>query len=107
MNDFMEYKGYYGCVEYYAEDGIYYGKVVNVPHWLIMYEGEDLADIKANFEEAIDDCLIMCEEDNEPPMPQSIETMQEFIAEKLAEKQQQNQQTAPTQLNQPMQLQPI
>ncbi|MCL1999209.1 MAG: hypothetical protein FWG65_10625 [Turicibacter sp.] len=104
MNDFMEYKGYYGSIEYYAEDSIFYGKVVNTS-WLILYEGEDLAALKFDFEDAIDDCLLMCEQRNEPPIPIKPERMQEFIAEKLSE--QQNLPTTQLDQSQQPQLQPV
>jgi len=101
MNNLMEYKGYYGSIEYSEEDGVFCGEVVNAPHWLIMYDGEDLATLKFNFEDVVDDCLLMCEQRNEPPIPQSPQKLQEYLAE------QQNQPAEdftklPTQQLQPM-----
>ena len=38
----LEYKGYYGSIEYSAEDSCLYGKVLGMPKDLISYEGNTL-----------------------------------------------------------------
>ncbi|MCL1998044.1 MAG: hypothetical protein FWG65_04670 [Turicibacter sp.] len=80
MNNLMEYKGYYGSIEYSAEDGVFFGKLVNVRD-LVLYEGEDLAALRLDFEVAVDDSLIWNEEEGDPPMEKFPEKLLEYLAE--------------------------
>ena len=66
MNNAMEYKGYYGTVEFYAADKVLYGKVIGV-NSLISFEGDSVQSLKEDFEEAIDDYLEMCAEKGAEP----------------------------------------
>ena len=59
MSNLMEYKGYYGTVEYSAPDDVLFGIVLGVVG-LISYEGNSLQSLKKDFEEAIDDYLEIC-----------------------------------------------
>lgn len=66
----MEYRGYTGSVEYSDEDGLYFGKVLEVRS-LISYEGEMISELIADFHDAIDGYLEFCaEEGEEPERPQ-------------------------------------
>lgn len=66
MNNIMEYKGYNGTVEYSSEDNVLFGKVIGVKS-LISYEGESVAQLREDFECAVDEYLEMCEERNVEP----------------------------------------
>ena len=66
MNNAMEYKGYYGTVEFSAADKILYGKVIGV-NSLISFEGDSVQSLKEDFEGAIDDYLEMCAEEGAEP----------------------------------------
>lgn len=69
MNDMMEYKDYIASVRYSDEDEVFYGKVAYIRS-LISFEAENVADLKANFQEAIDDYLNLCQEQGiEPEKP--------------------------------------
>ena len=69
INNFMEYKGYLGTAEYSSEDNILFGQIVGIKG-LISYEGNSVEQLKADFEEAIDDYLIDCRESGiEPQHP--------------------------------------
>ncbi len=69
MNDMMQYKDYFGSIHYNDEDKIFYGQVEYIRS-LISFEGEDVASLRASFEEAIDDYLALCEEKGiEPEKP--------------------------------------
>jgi predicted HicB family RNase H-like nuclease len=69
MNDMMQYKNYVGSVHYSDEDQIFYGKVEYIRS-LISFEGENVISLRANFEEAIDDYLALCQEKGiEPEKP--------------------------------------
>ena len=71
INNFMEHKGYLGTVEYSAEDNTLFGQIVGI-RGLISYEGGSIEQLRADFEEAIDDYLLDCEEsDIEPQQPYS------------------------------------
>ena len=69
MNNVLEYKGFTGSVEYSPEDGVLFGKVIGV-RGLISYEGESVAELKADFEETVDSYVSACEEKGiEPQAP--------------------------------------
>jgi predicted HicB family RNase H-like nuclease len=66
MNNLMEYKGYYGTVEYSPTDNVLYGKVIGI-NSLISYDGECIKSLRACFENAVEDYFIFCAEENIPP----------------------------------------
>jgi len=57
----LEYKGYYGSIEYSEEDDCLFGKVLGMPDNLISYEGNTAAELFADFKEAIDVYLGYCQ----------------------------------------------
>ena len=66
MNNTMEYKGYVGSVEFSEEDALFYGKVLGI-RALISYEGENAADLIADFHGAVDDYLELCAQSGTEP----------------------------------------
>lgn len=66
MSKLMEYKGYYGTVEYHEEDETLFGKLAFI-RALVSYEGETIKDLKAAFMEAVDDYLELCQESGKEP----------------------------------------
>jgi len=66
MNDLLEYKGYYGTVEFSIADNVLYGEVIGIIG-LISYEGNCVKSLKADFEGAVDDYLEMCNENGVEP----------------------------------------
>jgi predicted HicB family RNase H-like nuclease len=65
----MEYKGYVGTVEYSAEDGCFIGRI----HGLrdsVTFEGESVADLRTDFENAVDSYLTTCAEIGKEPQKQ-------------------------------------
>lgn len=48
MKNLLEYKGYYGSVEYSREDALLYGKVLGI-NSLISYEGRKCCGAAAGF----------------------------------------------------------
>ena len=69
MNNLLEYKGYYGSVEYSAADEILYGKVMGVRGYL-SYTGVSLEHLRIDFMNMIDDYLDSCAQDGvEPQKP--------------------------------------
>lgn len=61
MKNAMEYKGYFGTVEYSESDNILFGKVIGIGS-LISYEGSSVDELRSDFEAAVDDYLELCAE---------------------------------------------
>lgn len=66
MSNLLEYKDYYGTVEYSGSDKVLYGKVIGI-NGLVSYEGDSIESLQADFEEAVDDYLEMCKEQDIEP----------------------------------------
>ncbi|MCL2436641.1 MAG: type II toxin-antitoxin system HicB family antitoxin [Clostridiales bacterium] len=66
MNNVLEYKGYYGTVEFSAVDNVLFGQVVGI-NSLISFESDSIQSLKDDFEGAVDDYLEMCAENNIEP----------------------------------------
>lgn len=85
---YLEYKGYKGSVEYSKEDDCLCGKVLGMHKDLILYEGESLAELRKDFEEAVDSYLEGCREEGvEPKKPFSgkmIVRMPQRLHERIA-----------------------
>jgi len=63
----LEYKGYYGSVEYSKEDNCLFGKVLGMPDNLILYEGDTANELYNDFKDAIDHYLSYCKASNAKP----------------------------------------
>lgn len=50
----LEYKGFYGSVEYCAESNLLHGEILGNPNLLSMYDGISLEELIADFKEAVD-----------------------------------------------------
>lgn len=66
MNNTMEYKGYIGTVEFSEADGVFFGKVQGIRS-LISYEGTTASELVEDFHGAVDDYLVLCEEEGKDP----------------------------------------
>lgn len=62
----LHHKGYYGSVEYSAEDDVLYGRVLNIND-IVTYEGRTVEEIKVHFADAVEGYLKMCEELGQAP----------------------------------------
>jgi predicted HicB family RNase H-like nuclease len=60
MNNAMTYKGYAASVEYSDEDQCLVGHVAGIRD-VLGFHGESVAQLRAAFEEAVDDYLTTCE----------------------------------------------
>ena len=64
----MSYKGYIGSIEASVEDNCLYGKVLDLPvGTAITYEGKTVAELRADFESAVEDYLVFCSENGINP----------------------------------------
>ena len=63
----LKYKGYTGSVDYSEEDNCLYGKVLGMSKDMITYEGQDVNELRKDFEGAIDDYLALCKANGKAP----------------------------------------
>ncbi len=69
MKDFMHYKNYYGSVHFDDEDLIFYGKIEFI-RASVSYEATNAKGLRKAFENAVDDYLDLCQQENiEPEIP--------------------------------------
>lgn len=66
MNDILQYKNYYGSVHFSASDEVFHGKVLGIND-LINFEGTSVKELKAAFEEAVEDYIDTCNEIGKSP----------------------------------------
>ena len=66
MSTMLEYRGYFGSVEYSDEDEVFHGRLEFIRD-LVTYEGSDAKGLKAAFREAVDDYLALCESEARKP----------------------------------------
>jgi predicted HicB family RNase H-like nuclease len=66
MKNIMEYKGYYGKVEYSDEDKLFCGYLLGITD-MITYEGSSVKELRADFTEAVDDYLATCSQLGKTP----------------------------------------
>ncbi len=59
MTTLLEYRGYFGSVEYSDEDEVFHGRLEFIRD-LVTYEGRDALSLKQAFHEAVDDYLALC-----------------------------------------------
>ncbi|MBU3875371.1 type II toxin-antitoxin system HicB family antitoxin [Faecalicatena sp. AGMB00832] len=60
MSNCMKYKDYYGTVEYSDEDECFHGKVLGI-NGLVTFEGNSVQELKASFQEMVEEYLADCE----------------------------------------------
>ena len=66
MSNMLTHKGYFGSVQYSEEDRVLHGKIEFIRS-LVSYEGTDIDSLEAAFKEAVDDYLVLCEEQGKEP----------------------------------------
>jgi predicted HicB family RNase H-like nuclease len=59
MNDILQYQNYYASVHFSAADEVFYGKILGIDD-LVSFEGASVKELKASFEEAVEDYLETC-----------------------------------------------
>ena len=59
MIDSLKYKDYTASIHYSAEDEVFFGKIIGIND-LITFEGISVVELKAGFQEAIEDYLETC-----------------------------------------------
>jgi predicted HicB family RNase H-like nuclease len=62
----MEYKGYFGKVEFDDEASIFHGEIVGTRD-VITFQGKSVTELKKAFRESVDDYLAFCAQRGEKP----------------------------------------
>jgi len=62
----MTHRGYAARIEYSEDDGCFVGRIVGIRD-VVGFHGESVDDLRAAFEEAVDDYLETCEKIGQPP----------------------------------------
>jgi len=65
--DRLDYKGYFGSIEYSKEDDCLFGMVLGMPDNLISYEGNTASELYKDFKDAIDTYLDYCQRNELKP----------------------------------------
>ncbi|MDR2963478.1 MAG: type II toxin-antitoxin system HicB family antitoxin [Bacteroidales bacterium] len=63
----LEYKGYFGTIEFSLEDNCFFGKVIGMPHNHIGYEGNTAEELYQDFKDGIDSYLDYCHREGIKP----------------------------------------
>lgn len=66
MSNILEYKGYYAKIEYIIEDEMLFGKIAGIND-LVTFQSDKTSEIKNEFNNAVDDYLILCDELGKEP----------------------------------------
>lgn len=66
MSAVLEYKGYHSKIFFDADDMILYGKIEGIRD-LVTFESTDAKNIEQEFQNAVDDYLEFCQENNKLP----------------------------------------
>ncbi len=66
MMNYFEYKGYIGIVSMSAEDRCFFGTIQGIND-LVTFEGDTVQELEQSFQEAVDDYLDFCKENDLEP----------------------------------------
>ena len=59
MKNTMNYKGFYGSVEFSDEDNVFFGRIIGIND-RITYEGDSVGSLRRDFEDSVDEYLEVC-----------------------------------------------
>jgi predicted HicB family RNase H-like nuclease len=66
MSQTMQYKSYYGSVEYSSEDRLLHGQLLGIRD-MVIYDGGDVDTLETNFKGAVDEYLAFCKAEGRTP----------------------------------------
>ena len=79
----LEYKGYYGSIEFSKADNSLFGKVLNMSNTLITYEGSTGTELYDDFKYGIEHYLEICQNRGiEPEKPNTV-SMEVYLPSEL------------------------
>jgi predicted HicB family RNase H-like nuclease len=67
MKNVMTYKDYISIISYSTEDEVFFGKIEGIDD-LVNFEGQSVQELKAAFEEAVEDYIETCKNLNKEPL---------------------------------------
>jgi len=67
MTNKLLFKEFNGTVQYSTKDSYFYGRIEGIND-LVTFEGETVSDLKASFEEALEDYIALCPEIDKEPL---------------------------------------
>lgn len=85
MKDMLRHKGFSGSIETSLEDNCLHGTILFIDD-LVTYEAKTLADLKTEFESAVEDYISTCEEIGRQPMKPCSGTFNIRIGPELHQK---------------------
>jgi len=59
VKNMLNYKGYYGSVEFSDEDDVFFGRIIGIND-RITYEGDNVKTLRRDFEDAVEEYLDIC-----------------------------------------------
>lgn len=62
----LKYKGFVGSVSFSERDNLFFGKIEGIDS-LVNFEGDCVAELKQSFEDAVNDYLVYCEDNQLEP----------------------------------------
>ena len=65
-NNLMEYKGYHAKIEFSAEDGTFFGRILGIND-VIGFDGDTVSELESSFHDCVDDYLELCAEIGKEP----------------------------------------
>ena len=66
MKNTMSYKGYSGSVEFSDEDNLFFGRIIGINDH-ITFEGDNVESLRNDFQDAVEDYLIICSQLGKEP----------------------------------------
>ncbi|MCL2054568.1 MAG: type II toxin-antitoxin system HicB family antitoxin [Oscillospiraceae bacterium] len=66
MKNTLNYKGYYGSVEFSDEDSLFFGRIIGINDRII-YEGDSVQSLRQDFIDSVNDYLEVCAEIGKEP----------------------------------------
>ena len=70
MDNIMKYKDYCAEIRYSDEDRCFWGKIDGLKNNLILFEGNTVEELRKDFENAVNDYIDDCKNNNEEPKKQ-------------------------------------
>lgn len=66
MKNTLQHKGYFGTVEFSADDDLFFGKISGIRD-TVMFEADSVQKLKKAFKDAVEDYLRTCEDQKKNP----------------------------------------
>lgn len=68
MKDVITYKNYIASIHFSADDEVFFGRIEGIND-LVNFEGQNVAELKAAFTEAVENYIKICQLNGKPSIP--------------------------------------